>query len=156
MLWRTMAILALVETVDIYLGLALGTVLGDFTERILVYDVSGSLCLAARLLLCVLVSALVLPSAGLLGNYLLFKDALRHDRFIFDRYFRMPYEMQREVSLGEVQYRVENDPNQFRLILVFMVKYILCTVVSLPAMLVVLGKIDPAMLLTVAALSIIT
>lgn len=155
MLWRTMAILALVETVDIYLGLALGTVLGDFTERILVYDVSGSLCLAARLLLCVLVSALVLPSAGLLGNYLLFKDALRHDRFIFDRYFRMPYEMQREVSLGEVQYRVENDPNQFRLILVFMVKYILCTVVSLPAMLVVLGKIDPAMLLTVAALSIV-
>ena len=77
MLWRTMAILALVETVDIYLGLALGTVLGDFTERILVYDVSGSLCLAARLLLCVLVSALVLPSAGLLGNYLLFKDADR-------------------------------------------------------------------------------
>lgn len=155
MLWRTMVILALVEMADIYVGLVLGTALGDFTEQILVYDISGSLCLAARLLLCVLVGALVLPSVGLFGNYLLFRDALRHDRFIFDQYFRMPYEMQRKVSLGEVQYRVENDPNQFRLILVFMVKYIVCTVVSLPALIVVLGKIDPAMLLTVAVLSIV-
>lgn len=155
MLWKTMVILACADTANIYLSLSLGTVLGDFTEHILVYDVSGALRLTGSLLLCILSGTLVLPMVGLLGNYFLFMDALRHDRFIFDKYFRMPYEVQRKVSLGEVEYRVENDPNQFRLTLVFMVRYILCTVAALPAIFVVLAKTDPLMLLIVVCLSVI-
>ena len=155
MLWKPMAVLALVETANIYLGLAIGTVLGDFTERILVYDVQGALRMAGALLLCIFLSTLALPLAGLFGNYLLFMDSLRHDRFIFDTYFRMPFQMQRRVALGEVQYRVENDPNQFRLTLLFMVKYVLCVVACVPVLAVALGRTDSAMLLVVTMLSLV-
>lgn len=121
-LWRAIAILALYETAGVFWMLVTGVVLGDFTDSVLQYDIHHSMVRVFQLIGCILVSTLILPMVVLLGNYFLFTDALRHDRFIFHRYFELPYERQKEISLGEIQYRIENDANQFRIILVFTCK----------------------------------
>ena len=125
-LWRAIAILAFYETAGIFWMLMTGVVLGDFTDSVLQYDIRHSMVRVIQLTGCILISTWILPMVGLLGNYFLFTDALRHDRFIFHRYFDLPYERQKEISLGEIQYRIENDANQFRIILVFTCKYLIC------------------------------
>lgn len=155
MLWKAVVILALYETANIYLNLSIGSILGDFTGYILSYDIPNTINNLGLLLGCIVLSTLMMPLIGLAGNYFLFVDSLKHDRYIFNQYYNLPFNIQRKIPFGEVQYRIENDPNNFRITLVFMLKYVLCILISAYGIVYMLAKLNPVMMVIVLGLSVI-
>ncbi|MCD8048356.1 MAG: hypothetical protein LUG52_01920 [Clostridia bacterium] len=64
----------------------------------------------------VIISAAALPLLDYLCNVILIKHALRHDKKVISRFLDKKYNKAMEMNVGEVQYRLENDPNDYRLI----------------------------------------
>ncbi len=64
----------------------------------------------------VVISAVIIPLLGYLCNTMLIKHALLHDKKVISRFLDKKYNKAMEMDVGEVQFRLENDPNDYRLI----------------------------------------
>lgn len=89
-------------------------ILGDFADAVLELDLSYGIMNFWKLLVSIGASVLIVPAVGMLGEVLMFKNALRHDRMVYGRFFDKTYEAAMKIDAGEVQYRLEKDVNDFR------------------------------------------
>lgn len=109
-------------------------VLGEFADAVFRLDLRFGLANVWKLLLCIGITVLIIPAIGLVGEVLMFSNALRHDRLIFGRFFDKTYAEAMRIEEGEVQYRLEKDPNEFR----YNWKEIIKKITAIPAALVYL------------------
>lgn len=104
------------------------SVLGTFANAVFNHDLSYALSNIWTLLLCIALTVFVLPMLSLVGNILMLKYALLHDRMVFGRFLDKEYSKVLELDAGEMQYRLENDPCSLRIYWVD----IICKLVMIP------------------------
>lgn len=90
-------------------------ILGNFTDAVFELDIAYARENIMRLLVCISLTVFILPLLGLICNIYMLKGALLHDRIISSRFLDKEYKKAMELNEGEVQYRLENDPNNFRI-----------------------------------------
>ena len=90
-------------------------VMGEFADSILQMNVDLGVQNILRLLVCIGILVLLLPMVSQAGTTLLLKDALTHDRMVLNLFLNKKYEKARQFSVGDIQHRIENDPNELRL-----------------------------------------
>lgn len=96
------------------LGVYTASVLRNYADAIFQLDMQYGISNLWKLLLCVAASALLVPAIHMVGELQLFKNALRHDRYVFRAFFNKEYAKVQEIGEGEISYRLEMDPTQLR------------------------------------------
>lgn len=111
----TAVVLTVHECLVSIFGVYTATVMGEFTDSILQMNADLGVRNILRLLICVCILVWVLPMAAQAGYTLMLKDALTHDRMVLDRFLNQKYESVRQFSAGDIQHRIEDDPNELRI-----------------------------------------
>lgn len=91
-------------------------ILGSFADAVFKFDLSFGIDAILKLLICIGSMVFIIPAIGLASEVVMFINSLKHDRIIFNRFFNKEYEKATKIDQGEAQYRLENDPIDFRLI----------------------------------------
>lgn len=89
--------------------------LGEFANAVFEFNVDFGLKNVAILLLCILISILVVPVISLIGNIVMLKHSLIHDRIILGRFLDKTYEEAMKIDESEAQFRLEDDACDFRI-----------------------------------------
>lgn len=121
-MWMAYALLTINEIIAVGVSVCMAWLVGDFANYLLAHDIDKIIENILWILISVGFGTLLLPMLSLGGNTILFFKALDHDRLVFLRYLQLPLVRQKEITPGEVQYRLENDPDEFRWILLEMVR----------------------------------
>lgn len=102
------------ETLSRLLIIYTTSIIGNFADAVFDMDINYGLSNIWKLLFCILVIIIILPILSFVCNVFMLKGALKHDRIIFSRFLDKKYSKIIEMEMGDVQYRLENDPNDFR------------------------------------------
>ncbi|MEC0172114.1 ABC transporter ATP-binding protein [Paenibacillus graminis] len=97
-----------------YLTIIIYNIIGDFTNDILYRPALITLRSALSLVLALIGSILIIPVMQYIKNIILFRHALEHDRYIMNQFIHLPSDQIGKFKEGEIQYRLERDPNEFR------------------------------------------
>lgn len=108
-------VLTLYECLVSIFNVYTASVMGEFTDSILQMNVDLGVQNIIRLLVCICILVLILPMMAQAGYTLMLKDALTHDRMVLDRFLNKKYESAKQFSVGDIQQRIEEDPNELRL-----------------------------------------
>ena len=96
------------------LGVYLSYVLGHFADAAFQQDQAVGFSDLYQLLICVCLSVILVPVIGGMGDVVMLKQALKHDRIVLGRYLDKNYLSAMGIEVGDVQYRLENDVNNLR------------------------------------------
>ena len=90
-------------------------VLGRFADAAFALKLEQGLANAVILAGCVLATVLAVPGLGLLSDFLMLEKALQHDNLVFGRYLDKDPEKAAQLNAGEMQYQLEDAPNNLRI-----------------------------------------
>lgn len=131
------------------------SVLGEFADAVFDLNLSYGISNFWKLLISIGISLLVVPLLDLMGEVLMFKYALVHDRYVLGRFLDKKYEDVIKIKEGEVQYRLEQDIIDFRVFWVGIME----RVITIPLMLVYLLysalRINPVLTVVVFVVSLL-
>ena len=91
------------------------TLVAGFTDAILVLNKDALMEGAWKIVFGVFISVFIFPLISYLCNMLTIKRALKHDRKVMGRFLRKKYNEAMKIGVGEAQFRLEDDPNSYRL-----------------------------------------
>lgn len=149
----------IVEIMAGVLGVLTANTLGSFAEAAFQMELSIGVQAALRLLACILATVVLSPAVEMLGSYLMFKQSLRHDLTVFQRYLQKEAERAGELDNGEVQYELEDAPCQLRIQWVVLLSKGISLPICLGYLLFCAGSISwtmTVMLLAVTAIQLLT
>lgn len=130
-------------------------ILGDFADAVFNLDFSYGISSFWKLLISIGISVVGVPIISMIGELLMFRNALKHDRLVYRRFLDQTYASAMKISEGEIQYRLEQDAIDLRCYWVdLLVKFI-----SIPLTVVYLLynsiQISPLFTIIVFAISLI-
>lgn len=109
-------ILNTIETVLTgFLSVYITTLVAGFTDAIMEHNFEVLTSEIFKIILCVFVSVFIFPLTSYVCNMLMLRQALKHDRKIMEIFLRKKFDKAMEMSIGEAQSRIENDPNNYRI-----------------------------------------
>jgi len=89
-------------------------VLGDFADAVLTLNFSYSISNIWKLLTSIIATLIIIPALGMAGEIRMFQNSLKHDALIYRRFLDKTFESAKKINEGELQYRLEQDPIDFR------------------------------------------
>jgi ABC-type bacteriocin/lantibiotic exporter with double-glycine peptidase domain len=124
-LLQTIFILRWTILLGVVEGASIGTLsvfiyqtIGSVTNAILYGTRSFPTTSLLLLLLALLTSILLIPLLQYGKNILLFRNSLVHDRYLINQFIHKPIPEVQKFSEGEIQYRLEQDPVEYRIAIV--------------------------------------
>lgn len=90
-------------------------IFGDFADAVFALDVSIGLKNVVLLVICILSITVFAPIFNMLGNFVMLRNALRHDNMVFGRFLQRDMQNVLKCDLGELQYQLEDAPNDLRI-----------------------------------------
>lgn len=97
------------------LGIVTADTLGSFADSTFNLNFSLSVQNGAALAACLLLVVFAAPALGMLSDFIMLKNALRHDNIVFGHYLNKSIEKEAEMSDGQLQYELEDSPNSLRI-----------------------------------------
>lgn len=97
------------------LGILTADTLGSFADAAFALDFSMGLKKMAALAVCIGLTVFVLPLLGMLSDFVMLKEALRHDMVVFGHYLDKRIEKGMVKSGGKIRYELEDAPNILRI-----------------------------------------
>lgn len=91
------------------------TLVAGFTDAILQFDKTTVTGMIWKIVICILISVLLIPFISFICNMLMVKQALKHDRKVLGRFLEKKYDSAMKIDVGDAQFRLEHDPNNYRL-----------------------------------------
>lgn len=122
---------ALQETLVVQITVKIAVVMGEFADAVFALDLSWGMENLYKLVICLLATVFFIPLIGLISEKFMFDNSLKHDRKIMKRFLQKKYDSVLQFDEGSAQYRLENDPNNFRKRWLDMVKNIIVTPIIL-------------------------
>jgi len=103
------------ESAASLLAVFAASLVAGLTDAVLALDIGAVAGRFWYLLACIAITVLVLPFSNYLCNALMLKRALVHDRLVLGRFLDKQHGRAMDIELGEAQYRLEDDPNAYRI-----------------------------------------
>lgn len=97
------------------LGIITADTLGSFADAAFALDFSMGLKKLAALAACICLTVFALPLLGMLSDFVMLKEALRHDAAVFGHYLDKRIEKGAVKSKGRIRYELEDAPNILRI-----------------------------------------
>ena len=97
------------------LGVVTADTLGKFADSAFELNFSKGTKHAAALFLCLFFVVFAVPFTGMLSDFVMFKESLRHDQVIFGHYLNKEIEKGMSSGNGRLQYELEDAPNLLRI-----------------------------------------
>lgn len=97
------------------------TILGNFADAVLNMDMAYGMQNIVALTVCILITIVFIPVLNMFSCWIMLKDALVHDRMVLGRFLDKSYLDAAKLDAGDVQQRLEGDPNDFRIYWVLIV-----------------------------------
>lgn len=97
------------------LGVATADTLANFTDAAFNLNFSVGIENGIMLACCVLFVVIGIPLLGFLSDFIMLKEALRHDVVVFNQYLDKNIEGGEERNTGELQFELEDAPNTLRI-----------------------------------------
>ena len=136
------ALLALSQAMTGTVGALIANTVGRFADAALAGRWQAGLNDLGGILFWVLLLVLGAPAISLLGDIVMLKDALRHDRVVFGHFLDKDPQSLLAQDLGELQYELEDAPNDFRILWVTLWSAAVALPVELGVLLYYAGKIN--------------
>lgn len=143
------------ETIVVQITVKIAVVLGEFADAIFALNLSWGMENLYKLVLCLLATVFFIPLIGLVSEKLMFDNALKHDRKIMKRFLQKKYDSILQFDEGSAQYRLENDPNQFRQRYLEIIKKTIITPIILISVVVTTVQISLWLLLITLCVSLL-
>ena len=96
-------------------GVAAANKLGKFADAVFQLNLPLSLRNIVALAACMAAVVFVVPGLGLLSDFVMLKSALRHDTIVFGHYLDKEPQKAMALNRGELQYQLEDAPNELRI-----------------------------------------
>lgn len=142
-LMRTPIILnALTEVLTSTLLVVIANYLGQFAEAALDLDFEYGLRNIWILIGCFLMSVLVAPLFGLIGDFIMMKQALKHDNVVFSHFLDQEPDIAMNLRNGKTQYELEDAPNELRIQMVILLSKSIALPFCLGYLLFCIGRIN--------------
>lgn len=93
------------------LGSVTANTLGNFADAVFERNISLGFQNVMILAICIIAVVLIAPGLGLLSDFFMLKDALRHDNIVYGHYLDKDPEKAMTFNRGEIQYQL--DINRF-------------------------------------------
>ncbi len=113
-MYPAMVTYILKDTVLAQITIIIAGVLGQFADAIFSSNVSLGVENLFKIIACLLASIFFIPLINMVGEKFMFSNALKHDRIVLNRFLNKKYDSILLFDEGSAQYRLENDPNEFR------------------------------------------
>lgn len=124
------------------LGSVTANTLGNFADAVFEGNISLGFQNVMILAICIIAVVLIAPGLGLLSDFFMLKDALRHDNIVYGHYLDKDPEKAMAFDRGEIQYQLEDAPNDLRIYLVNILSKILSFPFCLGYLLYCSGRIS--------------
>nr|WP_307989721.1 ABC transporter ATP-binding protein [uncultured Niameybacter sp.] len=92
----------------------MASILGAFADAVFSLNLALGTEQIGKILICVGIMVVVIPSIGMIGEVIMFDNCLKHDRIILGRFLDKEYEEVMRIPEGEAQHRLEEDPIELR------------------------------------------
>lgn len=102
------------DTVLAQITIIIADVLGQFADAIFKSNASLSEENLLKIVACLFASIFLIPIIDIIGEKFMFSNALKHDRIVLNRFLDKKFDSTLSFDEGSAQYRLENDPNEFR------------------------------------------
>lgn len=143
------------ETIVVQITVKIAVVLGEFADAIFALNLSWGMENLYKLVLCLLATVFFIPLIGLVSEKFMFDNALKHDRKIMKRFLQKKYDSLLQFDEGSAQYRLENDPIQFRQRWLNIIKKAIITPIILISVVVTTVQISLWLLLITLCVSLL-
>lgn len=110
-------------------GIMTAGILGNFMNAVLYMDWADGRGETGKLIVCLAVIIIVVPGIGLLGDFSMLKHSLKHDRNVFQHFLDRDPSTTVYDEDGELQYELEDAPNDMRIEWVIISSKIVSTVI---------------------------
>ena len=124
------------------LGSVTTNTLGNFADAVFERNISSGFQNVMILAICIIAVVLIAPGLGLLSDFFMLKDALRHDNIVYGHYLDKDPEKAMAFDRGEIQYQLEDAPIDLRIYLVNILSKILSFPFCLGYLLYCSGRIS--------------
>lgn len=124
------------------LGIVTADTLGNFADAVFERNISLGFQNVMILAICIIAVVMIAPGLGLLSDFFMLKDALRHDNIVYGHYLDKDPEKAMAFDRGEIQYQLEDAPNDLRIYLVNILSKILSFPFCLGYLLYCSGRIS--------------
>lgn len=131
------------------------SIMGTFTEAVFQYNNQYVFNNLGKLILCILGTVILIPIIDLIGNVFMLKGALKHDRILFHHFLNKKCEDVAKIDSGSFQYRMENDPIDYRYYWMEILNHGIITAIILPIALLMIFRANMILALIVTMTSII-
>jgi len=146
---------ALQETIIIQITVKIAIVLSEFADAIFELNLSWGMENLYNLVFCLLANVFFIPLIGLVSEKIMFDNSLKHDRKIMKRFLQKKYDSVLQFEEGNAQYRLENDPIQFRQRWLDIVKKIMITPIILISVIITTVQTSIWLLLIILFVSLL-
>ena len=124
------------------LGIITANTLGNFADAAFDLNLSLGLKNTIALIICLIAVVFIAPGLGMFSDFVMLKDALRHDNIVFGHYLDKDPEKEMALNSGEIQYQLEDAPNDLRIYWINLISKLLSFPFCLGYLLYCSGKIS--------------
>lgn len=97
------------------LGIVTANIIENFANAAFELNLLLGIKNAIALAVCLTAVVFIAPALRMVSDFIMLKDALRHDNIVFGHYLDKDPEKERTFNSGEVQYKLEDAPNDLRI-----------------------------------------
>ncbi len=140
------------------LGMVTADTLGKFADAAFELNFDMGIKNIFFLIICLLLVVFAVPFTGMLADFVMFKEALRHDNIIFEHFLDKSMESEKALNSGELQFELEDAPNNLRIYWVRLLGKAIPLPVCLGYFLYSVGKINwimAGLMLVIAAVKLV-
>lgn len=130
-------------------------ILGSFADTVFALDLSAGLQEIGAFAAVLVLTILVVPALHFVGDVILVKRAMSHDRMVLSRFLDKRCDAVGKVDAGDMLNRLDNDPNELRLELLAVCTSVLILPVAATYLLVSVLKISLIYFLIVFGVSLV-
>jgi ATP-binding cassette subfamily B protein len=109
-----LAIKLVSSIVTYYVAIYTADIIGAFSDSILKMNASSLNLHIKDLVICIALAIIIIPLFEILWGIVMLNNSLKHDRIVMDNFINKKYSAIKNYDLGDIDYRLEQDPNNYR------------------------------------------
>lgn len=120
-MWVAVFFYILQSVLNEYISIYTASVLGKLADAVLKLDTSFGVQQFWKIIGCVFLSVILLPVLEMVAEMMMFRKSLAHDQMLLQRFFNKTYTAYSKMGAGEIQFHLDDDACDFRILWVQLV-----------------------------------
>lgn len=120
-IWAAIGLNVLQVSIEGLMSVKYANIFGNFADAVFALDFTQGIKNIYVFLIALLVTVVLIPAIAFVNDVILVKEAFAHDRKVLGRFLDKSCEAVSKIEVGDMLNRLDEDPNELRLELIFII-----------------------------------